>query len=232
MPTYLERIREKKRREAQQAVLGLAPGQEEAEQDLLDDLYGGALTGVSYAADTADTPGNWIREMLVGNNPFGHTFDPGKRVTGKDLWRHWTGEDSGFWGGMAVEIATDPLTYLTGGLGAIGKAGKIAKGAGLISKSDDLVRIAAKKALKFKNADDLGDLAKVATTALDKKHSKQWVKLGEELSGGGVGIGPRRARDMLSPRDLITYADDPGIAGGAFDRSMEALAIKKKMGKN
>ena len=233
MPTVLERIRAKnKRRKAQNAMLGVAPGQEEAEQDLLEDLYGGALTGVSFAADTLDTPGNWIRELLSGNNPLGHTFDPSKRVTGKDLWRHWTGEDPGFWGGMAVEILTDPLTYMTGGLGALGKAGKIAKGAGLVSKSDDLVRIAGKKALKFKEASDLGNLDKLAVTALDKKHAKKWVKIGEQMAGGGTGLGPRRARDMLSPRDLISYADDPDLARGAFDQSMEALAVKKNMGKN
>jgi len=232
MPTLLERVRaNRKRRRASQALLAATPEQEAAEQDLLDDLYGGALTGVSYAADTLDTPGNWARELLVGNNPLGHTFDPSKRVTGKDLWRHWTGEDPGFWGGMAVEILTDPLTYLTGGLGALGKAGKVAKGAGLISKSDDLVRIAGKKAARFKEASDLGDLSKVARTALDKKHADRWVKIGEELAGGGVGIGPRRARSMLSPRDLISYADDPDLARSAFGQSMESYAIKKKMGK-
>ena len=233
MATYLERVQAKnRRRKAQQALAAATPEQLEAERGLLDELYGGALTGVSYAGNVLDTPGNWAREALAGNNPFGHTLDPSKRVRGKDLWRQWTGEDPGFWGGFAVEVLTDPLTYMTGGLSAMGKLGKVAKGAGVISKSDDLVRIAGKKALKFKEASDLGKLDDVARTALDRKHASRLVGIGEEMAGGGVGIGPRRAKSVLSPRDLITYADDPDIARAAFDQAMDAHAIKKKMGKN
>ena len=119
---------------------------------------------------------------------------------------------------------------MTGGISALGKAGKLAKGAGLVSKGDDLVRIAAKKAAKFKEAADLGKLNKVATTALDKKNSKLWVGVGEEIAGGAHGMGPRQARNLLSPRDLITYSDDPLAASGLFDEAMDAYAIKKKMG--
>ena len=77
MPTQLELAREavrRRRRRERQALAPLTPEQEAAEQSLLDDLYGGTMTGVGFAADVLDTPASWVRRGLTGENPFGETL--------------------------------------------------------------------------------------------------------------------------------------------------------------
>jgi hypothetical protein len=101
----------------------------------LDSLGALSRSAIDYAQD-----GEW-------NNP----YDPDKRVTGEQILDNagWRDDSTGRWfAGLALEVATDPLTYLTGG---ITKAGKALKAAGVLPKAaaaasrslqDDVVRTA------------------------------------------------------------------------------------------
>lgn len=123
----------------------------EQKRSLLGKLGDSALSGLSMAGNLLDTPGSMVRDTLGGQNPFDQLLSPHtdrNRLTGRDLarkaglagrkdtWANWAG-------GLGVEIATDPLTYLTLGASAVGKGGKVAKAAGLM---DDVGRVAARKA--------------------------------------------------------------------------------------
>lgn len=109
-------------------------------QQLLRRTMGGLET-VGYALDT---PGALLRGLLAGR--------PGDRVSGRDLLTSWgltSANDPNRWeladiAGLGADIAFDPLTYLTFGGGALTKAGKFAKAAGV--GADDIAKIAAKQA--------------------------------------------------------------------------------------
>lgn len=125
-------------------------------QSLLQQAMGLGVGGISTVANLLDTIGGPIRTALAGNwgDVLPSIYDPASRTGGRELGESWGLLDQnnpGFhpiddpWdalqdvGGFALEVATDPLTYATFGASAVGKAGKVAKAAGLL---DDLARIA------------------------------------------------------------------------------------------
>ena len=93
--------------------------------------------GLSAAANILDLPGSSVRDILAWENPFDQWWTPSRpdnRTTGRDLARKWgvAGKDDtwgNFAGGLAAEIALDPLTYT--GIGAFTKAGTALSKAGL-----------------------------------------------------------------------------------------------------
>src|SRR5690606_9016813 len=128
---------------------------------------------------------------------------------------------------FGVGIGLDPLTYLAGGLSAVGKAGKIAKAAGL---ADDAVKVASKAAGKTvgKRAarmnTRLGDLLEEAPGAYEPAEvpkaqpaaeaagTTQDERRGDQL-GGLRGIGrPVRDPSIVVGRQANKLAE--GIASG------------------
>ena len=129
-----------------------APSQpDEPEADsLLKKAGRGTLSGLAAVGNLLDVPGGAVRNALAGRNPLSPVLAPfssDSRISGRDLLRKagvvGRKDNWGNWGaGLAVEVATDPLTFLTGGLT---KAGTVAKAAGV---GGDVAQVASKAAGK------------------------------------------------------------------------------------
>lgn len=127
------------------------------DDDVLKMLARKSLTGLGWVAETLDKPGRAIRGTLAGRPeellnlvPLSDTFgltDPTKSVSGRDLNRMagLAGEEDnwGNWfGGLATEIVTDPLNFITlGTKSTLTKLGREAAKTGL--EKTALERIAA-----------------------------------------------------------------------------------------
>ena len=94
---------------------------------------------LSGIGNTLDVPGSMVRDTLGGENPFDQlmaTWRSDNRLSGRDLTRRWGlsgDQDTGLnaAGGVATEMALDPLTWL--GVSALTKAfrgGSVAARAG------------------------------------------------------------------------------------------------------
>jgi len=106
----------------------------EEQQSLSSQVLGGGLSTLGFIGGVLDTPGSWIRNTLAGENPFMGTFDFEERTSGREMLEgmgmldeNVEGLDWGDVAGFGAEVLLDPLTYLTGGAAALGKAGKVAK---------------------------------------------------------------------------------------------------------
>lgn len=178
----------------------------------------GELTGgtLSRVGDALSMPGDYVRGALAGRI--------GDRVTGRELLREFDlagPEDN--WGnfaaGMVADVATDPLSWLSGPSASLTKAGAAAKKLNLL---DNAATVATKKAI----ASGTNDLPMVA----------QRTKQALESTGRTLGsfdpavvgrplYGTRTARRATTLDDLVKYADDPAEAekaarqllGGAYD---------------
>ena len=117
----------------------------EQKTSLIGRVGGEALSGLSALGNLLDVPGSMVRDVFAGENPFDQLLDPlgrraeQNRVTGRELLRRggavgrrdtW----GNFAGGLGAEILTDPLSYLTFGMSALGKAGKAAQAAGTLER--------------------------------------------------------------------------------------------------
>lgn len=177
------RVRKPKKEEDQTDPL--TPDQEES---LVGKLGRNAMGTVGAVGNLLDLPGSMVRDAVSMKNPLDQLLTPFSdvnRVTGRDLNRSVGlagSQDTwgNFGGGMATEIALDPLTYLTFGASALGKGGQVAKAAGLMPKA------AQTYAKKMKRA--------VAGTA-DPTFKDIFNKAGN--------VGPREARAGSTLRDLV-----------------------------
>lgn len=167
------------------------------------------LGGLSMFGNALDLPGSMVRDVLTwlpggiaARNPLDQLLSPfsdKNRTTGEEILQNAGLYDDGqndgmlastgkFVGSVGLEIALDPLTYLTGGiLPALSKSGKLAKGAGL---SDDIVKAAKASGL---SDDAVKAAAEKVGTPFDE-------------------LGKRRASQVLTPRDLATYFDETSDA--------------------
>ena len=148
------------------------PLSEQDESSVLGDLGRSAMSGVSAVSNLLDLPGSSARDLLAGKNPLDQwlpwrwTSDEG-RTSGRDLLRQYGlagKKDSwGNWfGGLATEIATDPLSFLS--VGHLSKAGKAAQAAGMLT---DVSRVAAKGVGKNvgRMTSTIGDLLKLGDSS-------------------------------------------------------------------
>lgn len=109
-------------------------------------------------------------ELSWGDVPgigFLHGVDKGFK-RGKDIAEDHLGADSKLGrvgGGIAIDIALDPLTYLTGGLSLAGKAGKVAEAAEIANQARKL----GMATTKFKTADEF---IQAAETVVKQKYQK------------------------------------------------------------
>ena len=145
-------------------------------------LLGGRRNGLPTIAQQAS--GNPLLQTLRRTNPTGagKFFDTIDTYTGaKPLREFITGRKNATGGdvlkqaglttgnglvdvplSIAMEIALDPTTYMTGGFSAAGKAGRAARAAGLI---DDVPRLFSRAAIK---AGQTGDLVRPIRTWGDR----------------------------------------------------------------
>lgn len=159
----------------------------EEEESLTRKLARQGMGALGWVGETLDKPGSAVRGMLSGVTggdfgggllnliPFSDTLgitDPEKRVGGRKLLEQWGALDSNTpgldWGdvaGFALEIGTDPLTY-------VAPFGALSKGAQALKKTGDLDRYltsAAKAAgvgtREYKMSKTVGDLLDYAKNA-------------------------------------------------------------------
>lgn len=106
-------------------------------------IGGAALNTVAAVGNLLDLPGSSVRDVMTGRNPLDQWLDPfgrqadTNRISGRDMLREkgLVGKEDNwknFIGGMALEIATDPTTYL--GVGALSRAGKAFSSIGVNAK--------------------------------------------------------------------------------------------------
>jgi hypothetical protein len=118
---------------------------EQEEQQLLGRLASNTGKAFSDVLWGLDTPGAVVRSGIdyMQDGEWNNPLDDEQRVSGEDIVEK-AGIESPtgkFLAGATLDIVTDPLTYLAGGLGAVTKAGKAAKMAGML---DDAAEVASR----------------------------------------------------------------------------------------
>ena len=239
----------------------------EEEEDLVKSIGQKTLGAVSGAGAALDWDSSAVRNILAGKNPIPGLISPfshENRVTGRGLLetrglapRNRPGfhpirnpVDALFdVAGFATEIALDPKTYLTLGASALGKAGQLAKRAGLL---DDLGLKATQAARAAGGTERIGNrVARMRMTlddalgaipeAAKRREAAQSLRaqaqqqglnldsLMQQPLGGLAGYG----MPFMSPRGVL------GKAGGAaekvaarMDRVGEALRFGNIPGTN
>jgi hypothetical protein len=161
---------------------------QEEKSSMLRSLAEAGTSGLAMAGNVLDTPGAWVRGLLAGD-PFSE-----ERISGRDLNRKYglAGRQDNwlnFFGGLATEIITDPLTYLNPlsilGRGALNPVGRAVRDTGL---------------LRHAATDAYRGFAPDAAQAL----------LGGQAREAGQGI--RSYYRTQTPRQLIAEAADPADA--------------------
>ena len=207
----------------------------EEELSLLEGTGQQVLGGLGMAATFLDTPGHIVRSILGGSNPLTGLFNADKRFYGDDLLESWgiDNNPTGIVGELGIEILTDPLTWLTGGLGAMSRSNQATKALGklgVLRKASDIVPMGRKKALDILDtareglarSSDFGNVLipadafdlealKKAAQASDKllprelDHIDDWLEFGLKAEEGvnKTGIGHRKLRRMMTPGDVL-----------------------------
>lgn len=191
------------------STITLTPEQESSLTGRVGSSALGGLSAVGNFIDLVDL-GSSVRDILAGENPidqFLTPFSPENRTTGRQLLRKHgligkQDTTGNFWGGLAAEVASSPLSYMSFGSGAIAKGtgGAVAKAAGLLPD--------AAKALASKT----GRLASKVGSA----EARVGTTLRDVIKEGGMQAA-RKAADAAKEQGvkLSKVADQPlgGIAG-------------------
>lgn len=189
---------------------------DEQTRSVLASLISAGASGLGAVANTLDTPGGAVRAMLVGRSPLAGAlrWDSESRPTGRDVLRHWGligPEDTwtNWLGGLALEIATDPLTYLTFGLsGAATAGGKLLGRLGLLGR---VPQVAARKASTLLEQ----RLAPLLAKGLTREQALQELRRGSQavrelgsvaLRTGGEIPGSRWARMNTTVGEVLDDA--------------------------
>lgn len=187
-----------------------------ASRRLLTDVSrsnGGTLSDIAWLLDT---PGSMVRgtisglaegDPLKGVRALSQTDD--ERISGRELnqqlgldptpgERTWTN----FGTGLATEMLTDPLSYVSGPIKALTPAGKIAAKAGLLEQAPEIL---SRQFLAGQAAPEVADAASRTVKAIGREVSPTDI-LGRPL------VGRRQALRSGTLGDLIDYAADPDQA--------------------
>lgn len=218
-------IQRRRRRRRKRQDLTLTPREES--------LLSKGVGAVQYLGETLDKPGAALRGLLAGEPeqllnlvPFSDYFgwtDPKTRVSGHELGRMaglWGKNKPGFdrtdVGAFALEVALDPLVWVTGPLGTYAKAsklGKAAAGGGKAAKGIKPIKEAAEEFAKATAA----DAYKTRVTSPFLGHA-----VAEEFRAGGraaMGIqAPWPFSKLLGKEPLMTFGQ------GAMARAIHAPA--------
>lgn len=194
---------------------------------LLSRIGQGALSGVSAVGNFLDIPGSMTRDLLGGENPFDQLLSPfsdTNRLTGRDLLRKHGmvgSEDTygNWWGGLGVELLTDPTTYL--GIGALTKSGRAVKAAGLLGDAAlDTANLSSRMT---------GSLAKVAkaTSKLGVDEGADALKaLGTAAKTHGVDLADEGALQSLLHVGIPFTDIGAHIGTGEFAQSIASRIDK------
>lgn len=190
----------------------------EEQKSVLRSLSSGALSGLSAVGNTLDTGGGAVRALLAGQNPLmgALSWDQQYRPTGRDLLRKWGAiGDQDTWGnwlaGLALEIATDPLSYATFGLkGALTAGGKTLEKMGMLSRVGEVGAAKATSRLEQAGLRSLMNqgLTRAQAAAQLAKNDRSLVKeLGSTaIRTGGEVAGSRWSRTHATVGDVFDDA--------------------------
>lgn len=214
------------------------------EQSIVGGLRDKSIGTLAAVGNVLDLPGSSVRDVLAGKNPFDQYLSPtssNNRTTGRDLARQYgLAGRRNTWGnaigGFGAEVALDPLTYLTFGGSALGRAGQAAKGAGLM---DDLARVAAAKQgraigsvgkRQARLTTTLEDFAKYGGGETAEKASKLISEgsKADEVMGGLAGVG----LPFRDPSFVLGTGNRAKRAATAMDSAGQAARYAKVPGTN
>jgi hypothetical protein len=181
----------------------------------IDQDNGGFLSDLFWAADT---PGAITRGTLAGAKEGDWTrglresfASDDARTSGRDLLREYglaQNEDNwaNFGGGIAAEMALDPLALLSGPAKALTRAGRAADAAGLLRRAPELV------SRQFIQTGGKGMDQELASRAADYLSGLRRSAISETEVAGRPLVGKRAASQFGTLDDLIQYADNPDEA--------------------
>lgn len=173
----------------------------EDRSSLMGDILSKGTGTLQYLGETLDKPGRAVRGLLAGKPkelanliPFSDTLGitkPDESVSGRDLLekagvlgQNTPGLDWGDVAGFGAEVLTDPLSYL--GVGALTKAGKVARAAGISTKGANKFRTLGEHL-----ATAAPDVVKAAENAAVKQGTTLGALQGQKLGGAfGFTTGP------------------------------------------
>lgn len=157
-----------------------------------------------------DTPGAIVRGVLAGDPLSGFSFNRDDRVSGSELLDAYglKPENSYASGisGFVTEVATDPLSFVSGPLNALSKAGNVARGANLL---DDAPKVASK----------LFSDPTLTRSFTEKALTKANVPLDSAAALSARPVyGQRYSQVRLTLDDLVRNSADPTKAKEAAER--------------
>ena len=194
-----------------------------------------ALGGLSAVGNLLSLPGSMVLDALSFRNPLDQLltpFSPDNRTTGKDILRNFGVVGKGdslasTIAGMGVELALDPLTYLTLGTHAgLTKGGKAAKAIGLMDLAPHIATARSLPERQFFPGSKIIDKVAEAVTPspdkvviaskLEKKlpltMAEKSLKAGLKPTNRPMGqIGPRQAAREETLNTLL--AGLPEVSG-------------------
>lgn len=222
------------RRSTGPAIPSLAPEEEQSALSKIADL---GLSGLGFVGGVLGKPGRIVRGLLGGQPrellnaiPFSDALgitNPSEQVHGTDLLgiSRDQADQAGFFspeglGGFAAEFATDPLSFLSFGGGALTKAGTLAKKAGVLPK-----------ATAGRLAGFAAGTPEAAAVANKASQLGQAGISGTERLGGHIGVGlpfmgNAAVADLGPLGDAIggTLAKYPKGAGAAIGAGVGGLS--------
>lgn len=236
---------------------------QEEEESLLGSMAGRSLSGLQYISDVLNKPHRAVTGLLAGRPwevanilPFsgalGITDESGlfggtplqvtskeQEVTGRDLLRMYgmAGPQntwSNFLAGLAVDVATDPLTLLTGPGAAFSKVGQIARAAG----------VPAARTLTGRIGTTFGQVVREATPEMVEKLTRAAAKRGFRslaevpdvplggligYAGRPIGTGPgalRTAEALTKGYEALRYSAPGRTLAAAFQAPLRGRMTK------
>lgn len=185
------------------------PDQPAEEPSVTRRAVNAGLGGLASLGNLLDLPGSSVRDILSLHNPLDQWLSPFSgedRTSGRDMLRGLGlagKEDS--WanmaGGLAVDIATDPLTYLSlGTTAALTKGGQAAKRLGLIDHATAVAR-----------AEALSKVPAAAFSAAPPPVRGLIPKVKQAITDFGSRVGPRTAQRTVTLNQLVDKAGELGL---------------------
>ena len=207
----------------------------EEEQSALYELGQVGLSSLGMLGNLFDLPGSTVRDLAAGENPLDQWL-PWNWFSDEGRTSYTKGKspgEGGFWGGLGLEIAMDPLTYLTGGASALTKAGKVAKVAGLLpevqralgrvlTKRQALAKATFGDVRPFASADQLAS----ATSKANKLGFKSLDELKDVKLRGKVGVGI----PFMDPLFTVGEGTLTGALGGKIGNALKLGPIGRHLG--
>ena len=171
----------------------------EEEESMLRQIGHKSMGAAAGLGNLLDLPGSMVRDVVAGKNPFDQLLtmtSAENRETEGNLLRSagLIGKDD-TWSNLPARLATaivlDPLTYMSFGAAALGKAGKAARATGLL---DTATRVASAKAGKIVGkrvanmSTTLGDLLHPSNFATAEKAAEKTLEVERAAAKTGSSL--------------------------------------------